>query len=143
MSQEDGGSGGNNRDGHEVGYGKPPKASQFKKGQSGNPKGRPKGAKNLSRLLEEELEQKVVVKENGRQKRITKRRATMKQLVNKAASGEHRAIQILINYLHELEKRSAASSSTPQLGEVEQEIVSGVLERFLRDKSDNGETHNE
>jgi uncharacterized protein DUF5681 len=124
---------------YEVGYGKPPAATRFQKGQSGNPKGRPKGVKNLSTMLDEELEQRVVVKENGRQKKITKRRATMKQLVNRAASGEHRALQLLINYLEEREKRADASPEVAQLGEVEQEILSGVIERLRNSQPDNGE----
>lgn len=123
---------------YEVGYGKPPNATQFQKGQSGNPAGLRRGSKNLSTIIEEELEQRVVIRENGKQKTITKRRASMKQLVNKAASGEHRALQILINYLNEIEKRTATVDDAPQFNDVDQEIVSGILERWQRVKQNDG-----
>ena len=45
---------------YEVGYGKPPRKSQFKPGQSGNPKGRPKGRKGFSTILVEELSEDLV-----------------------------------------------------------------------------------
>ena len=128
---------------YDVGYGQPPNATRFQKGQSGNPTGRRRGSKNLSTILEEELEQPVVIRENGKQKTITKRRASMKQLVNKAASGEHRALQLLINYLHEIEKRSATVDDDLPLNDVDQEIVSGILERLQRVKQDGGGDENE
>jgi hypothetical protein len=59
---------------YEVGYKKPPQRSRFKKGESGNPNGRPRGSKNLATLLEKELRQRVVVNENGRRRSITKKR---------------------------------------------------------------------
>jgi hypothetical protein len=70
-----------------VGYGKPPQHTRFKKGESGNPTGRPKGSKNLTTLLEKELKQRVVITENGRRRSITKQEAMVKHLVNKAVFG--------------------------------------------------------
>jgi hypothetical protein len=48
---------------YQVGYGKPPKHTQFKLGESGNPQGRSKGTKNLKTDLAEELCEKIVVHE--------------------------------------------------------------------------------
>ena len=74
--------------GYEIGFAKPPSATRFPKGQSGNPAGRPRGSKNLSTILEQELEERVVIRENGKQRTVTKRRASMNQFVNKALAGD-------------------------------------------------------
>jgi hypothetical protein len=71
-----------------VGYCQPPVGTCFRKGQSGNPKGRPKGKKNLKTLLEQALNEKITVNENGRRKSITKAQAGMKQVANQVASGD-------------------------------------------------------
>jgi len=78
-----------------VGKGKPPERTRFKKGQSGNPKGRPPNSKNSATLLNEALSELVVITENGQRKSITKK-AIVKQIVNKAASGDYRSIQLLL-----------------------------------------------
>src|SRR5258707_11125907 len=76
-----------------VGYGKPPQHSRFKKGQSGNPKGRPKASESFARLARRTLNERIVIKENGERRTITKLQAALKQLINKAASGDARAIR--------------------------------------------------
>ena len=78
-----------NQGDYEVGYGKPPCQTRFKKGHSGNPKGRTAGDKNLSTLLSEALNERVVVTQNGRRRKITKRKAIVTQLVNRSASADH------------------------------------------------------
>jgi uncharacterized protein DUF5681 len=86
-----------------VGFGKPPRRTRFKKGRSGNPKGRPRGSRTSLTLLEQALSELVVVTENGQRKQITKGEAMLKQLVNKAASGDPRAMQMLLGEIRSLE----------------------------------------
>src|SRR5260370_32316583 len=81
---------------HEVGYGKPPRHSQFVKGQSGNPRGRPAGAKNLKTLLSKALNELVIVTENGGQAKITQAEAILTHPANKSAPADFKTIQILL-----------------------------------------------
>jgi hypothetical protein len=99
---------------YEVGYGKPPQRTRFRKGQSGNPKGRPRGSRNATTILNEALHERVVVTENGRRKSATKLEVIFKQLVNKAAQGDHRATQLLLNQMPSLEARAALLSAIKQ-----------------------------
>src|SRR3974390_1673189 len=66
---------------YKIGYGKPPKASQFKPGRSGNPEGRRKGSLNLVTDLSAELGEKIPVREAGRPRRVSKQRALIKPLL--------------------------------------------------------------
>jgi Family of unknown function (DUF5681) len=54
-----------------VGYGRPPMTTRFRPGQSGNPRGRPKGARNLSTIVAAALSERVAINENGRRRQIT------------------------------------------------------------------------
>jgi hypothetical protein len=85
------------REAYEVGFARPPRSRQFKPGQSGNPAGRPRGTKNFATALEQELNARVTVTENGRRRRISKRVVIAKHLVNKAAGGDLKAIPLLLN----------------------------------------------
>ena len=79
-----------------AGYGKPPKTRQFKPGQSGNPKGRPPGSRNLATDLSDELSQKITVREGGLTHRLTKQRALIKSLMAKALQGDIKATSAML-----------------------------------------------
>lgn len=70
---------------YDVGYGKPPVASRFPPGQSGNPRGRQKGSKNGKALWKAELEAPVVLTENNKRVKTSKLGLIIKQVVKKAA----------------------------------------------------------
>jgi hypothetical protein len=57
---------------YNVGYGKPPRRSRFRKGVSGNRKGRPKGKRNIATVLTEILEEEIEITEGGVRKTVTK-----------------------------------------------------------------------
>lgn len=83
---------------YSVGYGKPPKHSRFKPGQSGNPKGRPKGARGFKAELDEELKQLITVTEAGRTRKLSKQRAMIKALFAKALKGDSKSVQLILSH---------------------------------------------
>ena len=114
-----------------VGYGKPPQTSRFKKGVSGNPNGRPKGSRNVAAVFARTLREKVVISEHGERKTITKLEAAVKQFVNQAASGNLRALQMLVTFARDAETRENLSSPAESIiGEVDQRVIEGIIRRF-------------
>jgi len=119
-----------------VGYGKPPRHTGFQKGRSGNPKGRPKGSKNLATLLTEALDEKVQVTEDGKRRRVTKRELVIKQLVNKSASADLRAIKQLTDIVQGVERRGGASQTpppSPAFTGADEEVIAELKKRIERD----------
>jgi len=116
----------------QVGYGRPPKTTRFKKGQSGNPKGRPKGSLNVATVLIKTLSEKVVINENGQRKTVTKFEAALKQLVNKALGSDIRALRLLLDLARDAEAKQgvAGGEQNPVLGELDQEVIAGIMRRF-------------
>lgn len=86
---------------YEIGYRKPPKATRFRKGKSGNPKGRPKGSRNLLTIVTDELAERITVKENGKTRRITKGEAMVKQFLGRAMGGDIRAALTILKLSQE------------------------------------------
>jgi hypothetical protein len=114
---------------YRVGYRRPPLETRFCAGVSGNPRGRPKGARSLASVVATTLGERVAVTENGRRRRITKLEAAVKQLVNRAASGEARAMQLLLALVQASEARPLQpDANRPTEGD---EIVLRELKRRL------------
>lgn len=108
---------------YSIGYKRPPRATRFKPGQSGNAKGRPKGSENLSRVLQQELSRHIVVVDNGQRKTITKQQAFITQLVNKAASGDPRSIAILLKAASLAENGAQPADAYEALNKIEDHLV--------------------
>ena len=113
---------------YDVGFGKPPKHTQFKKGQSGNPNGRPKGARNLKTDLVEELQMIIHVTDGSRKVSISKRRALLKVLFAKALKGNVPAINTTLSLIARLENTDTTEDNQP-LNEEE----AAILEQFKMD----------
>jgi hypothetical protein len=95
---------------YEIGYGKPPVGRPFKKGQSGNPSGRPaKSAKSMPPLLVRKFDEQVVVATNGRCEKTTRREVVIVQLVDQPAGPGLSATKILTDVLNEIEKKAGLS----------------------------------
>jgi hypothetical protein len=119
-----------NDDNYEVGFGKPPRQTQFKKGQSGNRNGRPRGSKNLNTLLSQELKERLVVTENGQRKQVTKMQAAIKNLVNKGLT-DRRFMQLLLDAIRQMEVRNETSTAShAPLEGVDQQIIENFLKRL-------------
>ena len=125
-----------------VGYGRPPKQTRFQTGQSGNPRGRPKGAPNLATVLARTLMEPVVITEHGQKHIITKYEAALKQLVNKAASGDRWAMAPFLALVQVMERQGDAQDpATQPLPEVDQAVLARILRRLTRQAQQGGPDH--
>src|SRR5712671_1668086 len=117
---------------YEVGYGKPPRDTRFPKGQSGNPRGRPPGAKNLKTLLSEALNEPVIVTDqNGGRRKVTKRQAIVTQLVNRSATADFRAIKILLDIVRDIERQTEPTApETSDFSEADEMVLEQIKARF-------------
>ncbi len=113
-----------------VGYGNPPEHTRFQKGQSGNPRGRPKGSQNLATVLERILREPVTIRENGRTKILTKLEYALEQLAEKATSGDLRALQQLTALVRSAEERAPQEEPRAPLDEADRKVLQHILQRI-------------
>lgn len=109
-------------DAEAVGYCRPPTHTRFKQGQSGNPRGRPKGSRSLTAIIQDELSTKATVRDGGRERRLQKRQIVARRLVNSAVGGDLKSIDKLVKLddgpLHKGRGRIAGANATPATIEV-------------------------
>ena len=112
-----------------VGYGRPPVATRFKPGQSGNPGGKPKRpAAILARLMAQEVNETVEATESGQPRGLTKLEATLKQIADRAANGDRRSAMLMFSLL-------AAGGEEPspapeRLGDNDALVIAELIRRF-------------
>ena len=118
---------------YEIGYRRPPPNTQFKKGASGNPKGRPKGSKNFLTLLEQELAQKIFVNENGRRKTVTRMQAMVKRMVAGALQGDPKAVLTLVDIL-----RRTGAIEQPAAADLLPADYESILDSYVKARTQPG-----
>ena len=113
---------------YEVGYGKPPKKTQFKPGQSGNPKGRTKGSKNgIYTYIQRELNSSITLTDGSK---ITKEQGFARQLTNKALRGDIQSQKLLFNIHQKGQRKDKAELFMGRLikeGYVTEEMIDNFL----------------
>lgn len=120
-----------------VGYGKPPKSGQFKKGQTGNPKGRPKGSLDLSTYVQQMLSAQVTVTEGGKRKRVNSLQATLMRLAEKSLKGDMRAIEKVLSLAADMADELEARSEGRKISGRDKEI----MEWFKQSVRESDKTH--
>lgn len=115
---------------YEIGYGKPPESGKFTKGQSGNPKGRPKGSKNLATVVLRESRQRVRINGPGQTRTVTKLEAAVIQLNNKAAQGDLRAQRELFFLVQRSEDAVTSQAAPLSPHEMDQRVIETIRRRM-------------
>ena len=118
-----------------VGYGRPPKATRFKPGQSGNPKGRPKGSRNVRSELEDLFLGKVAVNDGGRRRSVSRLGAVFLTQWQRAVKGHERAAQAHITHakaLGFLDKPESTEPSQEWTDKMFEQLSDEELEQFIK-----------
>ena len=121
---------------YDVGYAKPPKSGQFKKGQSGNPKGRPKGVKAS---LKRELESSITVRERGREAKLSKAEVLAKGLMGDALKGDAKARMEILRLDDEFFGENPVSGPQFVQAAEPEEIDFAILRDFFLEQDGGGD----
>jgi hypothetical protein len=108
---------------YKVGYKRPPLHTRFKPGQSGNPSGRAKGAKNLKTLFNKILNEEVSLREGANVRKVSKAEAVLRGLVIGALKGDARSLAALFRVA---EHTGQFEEELTPITRIESVIVTGV-----------------
>lgn len=119
MSSED--------DDYQVGYGKPPRHSQFRPGESGNARGRPKGARGLKADLHNELAARHTIQINGKPVSGTRQQLMIMTLATRAASGDIKAAALLLPLIAQVFGFEDRGGDRQRLSSADQTLLDELL----------------
>jgi hypothetical protein len=111
----------------QVGYGRPPPAHQFKPGRSGNPRGRPKGAKNEATILSDLLNRKITVREGGTSRKISILEAILLRFTEDALKGNVKTATFLFS---RYATTNASESQPNDLSEDDRKVLDTFVQRL-------------
>lgn len=117
---------------YEVGYGRPPVRTRFKPGQSGNPRGRPKGARNIETILRETLFAPITIVDKGRRKKVPRIEALSRRLMDKGLSGDLRATLKMIEIAERLGFGKDETVGNSDLSSDEEDLLDVLSARARR-----------
>ncbi len=112
-----------------VGYGRPPKATRFAPGRSGNPRGRPRGTRPVGTILQEVIRQKVAVTEGGKTRRVPAIEGMLRRLVNDALRGGAGTVKLLLSLVDRYGDSPEAAIKLADVLAEDQEILAQYLPR--------------
>lgn len=119
---------------YEIGKGRPPTATRWKPGQSGNPNGRPKGSKNATTMAKTALSRKVAATVNGRKRKMTVVEIAYRRLSDKAMAGDQKALAFLLMLANNMEP--SETGSTDSITTPEQDLA--IITDYFRRKGTKG-----
>ncbi len=105
---------------YEVGYGRPPRAHQFKPGQSGNPKGRPRGARGEDTIFREVISRKVPMSVDGKTRKVSAVEAVWTRVMADALKGNSKAMILFLNRCRSLD---ATATTGPELDQDDRQVL--------------------
>jgi hypothetical protein len=118
----------------------PPRSHRFKPGQSGNPRGRPRGTRNLRTDLTQLLKKHIPVREDGETRHISRQEAILLSLYGKGVRGDVRAIMSILTMLMKLEPATASKPDQDEVSQRDQEIIEDYLRRKAAIQAQNKES---
>jgi hypothetical protein len=121
-------------DDSDIGFGKPPRHSRFRKGISGNPKGRPPGKRNFATILHQIMYEKTSIEDNGVRRTVTKIEAVLIRLANQATTGDPVASRLFTTLARSFDGDAPQLGTKEDLNEGDLKIILRALQRHNADQ---------
>lgn len=114
-----------------TGFGKPPTSSQFAKGKSGNPAGRPKGARSMRTLLQELLDQPVTISIKGVPRQVPAKQAVLTRLMSQALTGKTQDAALFVGLIKTTLPEQFAEEPDDALSADEAKLLEAIATKML------------